>query len=96
MEVVGVEVVLATCDDVLHDGCGEQTEGDLVACREVGRVVAEVVPKRSYENVSYSRYNKVVGKGVVVVGMGEGMVGVGVGEEDSMLGDKEVRMKLNT
>lgn len=37
-----------------------------------------------------------VGKGVVVVGMGEGMVGVGVGEEDSMLGDKEVRMKLNT
>ena len=37
-----------------------------------------------------------VGKGVVVVGMGEGMVGVGVGEEDSMSGDKEVRMKLNT
>lgn len=37
-----------------------------------------------------------VGKGVVVVGMGEGMVGVGVGEEDSMLEDKEVRMKLNT
>lgn len=37
-----------------------------------------------------------VGKGVVVVGMGEGMVGVGVGEEDSMLGDKEVRMKMNT
>lgn len=37
-----------------------------------------------------------VGKGVVVVGMGEGMVGVGVGEGDSMLGDKEVRMKLNT
>lgn len=37
-----------------------------------------------------------MGKGVVVVGMGEGMVGVGVGEEDSMLGDKEVRMKLNT
>ena len=37
-----------------------------------------------------------VGKGVVVVGMGEGMVGVGAGEEDSMLGDKEVRMKLNT
>lgn len=37
-----------------------------------------------------------VGKGVVVVGMGEGMVGVGVGEEDSMLGDKEVHMKLNT
>lgn len=33
---------------------------------------------------------------MVVVGMGEGMVGVGVGEEDSMLGDKEVRMKLNT
>lgn len=51
MEVVGVEVVLATCDDVLHDGCGEQTEGDLVACREVGRVVAEVVPKMSYESV---------------------------------------------
>lgn len=37
-----------------------------------------------------------VGKGVVVVGMGEGMVGVGVEEGDSMLGDKEVRMKLNT
>lgn len=37
-----------------------------------------------------------VGKGVVVVGMGEGMVGVGAGEGDSMLGDKEVRMKLNT
>lgn len=94
MEVVGVEVVLATCDDVLHDGCGGQTEGDLVACREVGRVVAEVVPKRNYESVLYLRYSKVVGKGVVVVGMGEGMVVVG--EEDSMLGDKEVRMKLNT
>ena len=74
-------------DDVLHDGCGEQTEEDLAACMVVGRVLGELVPRKSFGCVERLTYSKVVGKEEEVVDMGEGK-GVGrevVGVEDSMV-----------
>lgn len=43
----------ATYDDVLHGGCGEPTEEDLVASMVVGRVLAELVPRNCYGCVEH-------------------------------------------
>lgn len=91
---VGVGVVEAARDDVLHDGCGEQTEEGLGACMAVGRVVGELVPRNCYdcvERFGCSKEEGVVGKGE---GMGEGMV---VGREGvEVEGSMVVGMKVST
>ena len=100
--MVGVEEgeVEATYDDVLHGGCGEQPEEELVASMVGGRVLAGLVPKKSSGCVEHSNYSKVVGKGEGVVGMGEGkevdrVVGREVGVEHSMVVGMTVRISLD-
>ena len=79
---VGVGVVGAARDGVLHDGCDEQTEEGLGACMAVGRVVGELVPRKSYDCVERFGCNKGEGREEGVVGTEEGMaVGMVVGRE---------------
>lgn len=72
-EVVGVGEEEAACDDELHGGCGEQTEGDLEVSRAVDMVGEEPVPMTGCENAVYYESCKEGGMGVGVVGMEEGM-----------------------
>lgn len=99
-EVVGVGEEEATYDDELHDGCGEQTEGELGVGTVVDMVAEEPVPMTGCESAVYYGSCKEEGKAVGVVGMEEGMgegkvvgtVGVGVGH--SMPAGMKVRMRL--
>lgn len=99
-EVVGVEEEEAAYDDELHDGCGEQTEGDLAACMVVDMVAEEPVPMIGCENAVYYGSCKEEGTAVEVVGMEEGMgegkvVGtVGVGVVHSKPVGMKVRRRL--
>ena len=97
MVQVGVGVVGAARDDVLHDGCGEQTEEGLGACTAVGRVVEELVPRKSYDCVERFGCSKEEGEEEGVVGMGEGMgVDMVVGREVEVERNMVVGMKVST
>ena len=99
-EVVGVGEEEATYDDELHDGCGEQTEGDLGACTVVDKVAEEPVPMTGCESAVYYGSCKEEGMVGEVVGMEEGMgegkvvgtVGVGVGHNTAV--GMKVRRRL--
>ena len=99
-EAVGVGEEEATYDDELHDGCGEQTEGDLEVGMVVDMVAEEPVPMTGCESAVYYGSCMEEDMAVEVVGMeggmGEGKVvgTVGVGVEHSTPAGMKVHRKL--
>ena len=98
-EVVGVGEEEATDGDVLHDGYGEQPEGEMEESMVVDMGVEELEPMRGCECAVHYGSCKVEGMEVGVVDMEEdmgegkvvGTVGVVVGH--SMVAGMKVRMR---